>query len=321
MKTIFSTSDVHPRHRFDYWHSVACARIVDHDSVAECPQTFQGRLQSGSLGDMTLVSFANSPMAISHTARQAAHANSAEILICRQFSGAVQLEQNGRETRLDPGEIALLDPRLPYHGKFLPGAEMLVLKAPRKLVEARVGSTQDMMAYSIKPDGGETAILSAYLTALPSYLDTLHQEGQPMIQDHVLDLLGISLLANTHRSRSRLSYARTIAVLKIRAAIEARLSDPALTAATVAAAAGISERYANAVLAKEGTSIRRLILARRLARCRSALEDPLQKQRSVSDIAYRWGFSDMTHFGRAFRAVYGLLPSELRKHSADQRVT
>jgi AraC-like DNA-binding protein len=33
----------------------------------------------------------------------------------------------------------------------------------------------------------------------------------------------------------------------------------------------------------------------------------------VSEIAYGWGFSDMTHFGRRFKAAYGLLPSEYRR--------
>jgi AraC-like DNA-binding protein len=36
---------------------------------------------------------------------------------------------------------------------------------------------------------------------------------------------------------------------------------------------------------------------------------------TVSEIAYAWGFSDMTHFGRKFRRVYGLSPSEYRKRA------
>jgi AraC-like DNA-binding protein len=50
-----------------------------------------------------------------------------------------------------------------------------------------------------------------------------------------------------------------------------------------------------------------------LARCRRALEDPRQAHRSIREIAYGWGFSDMTHFGRSFRKAYGMLPSAYRK--------
>ena len=62
----------------------------------------------------------------------------------------------------------------------------------------------------------------------------------------------------------RLSSARSLALVNLRAAIEARLTDPALDAGTVAAAAGVSVRYANEVLARNDTSIMRLVQARRL---------------------------------------------------------
>jgi AraC family transcriptional activator of tynA and feaB len=86
---------------------------------------------------------------------------------------------------------------------------------------------------------------------------------------------------------------------------------------SVAAAAGVSLRYANAALADENTSISRVIQERRLARCKKALEDPAQAHRTVSDIAYSWGFSDMTHFGRKFREAFGRLPSEYRRAIRD----
>jgi AraC-like DNA-binding protein len=50
-----------------------------------------------------------------------------------------------------------------------------------------------------------------------------------------------------------------------------------------------------------------------LARCRRALEDSRQAHRSLSEIAYGWGFSDMTYFGCSFRKAYGMLPSVYRK--------
>ena len=88
-----------------------------------------------------------------------------------------------------------------------------------------------------------------------------------------------------------------------------------LDAAGVASAAGVSIRYANAALADEGTSIMRLVQTRRLARCRMAFDDPTQEQRSVSEIAGSWGFSDMTHFGRSFKAAFGCAPTEYRRQA------
>lgn len=105
-------------------------------------------------------------------------------------------------------------------------------------------------------------------------------------------------------------------LMRVRAAIEARLDNPYLDARMVAEAAGISLRCANAVLADTNTSVIRLVRERRLEHCRKALEDPSQSGRTISEVAFSWGFSDMTHFGRSFRKAYGLLPKDYRQQAA-----
>jgi AraC-like DNA-binding protein len=117
------------------------------------------------------------------------------------------------------------------------------------------------------------------------------------------------------------SCAGSRALFRIRAAIERSLTDPSLNGMHAAASAGLSVRYANKLLAERNSSLGRLIQSLRLERCRKALEDPLQAYRKVSEIAYAWGFSDMTHFGRSFRRKYGTLPSEYRRMQSKSEVS
>ncbi|HEV7612638.1 MAG TPA: hypothetical protein VGO37_12215 [Steroidobacteraceae bacterium] len=69
MKKLFSTEDVHPRDRFDYWHSVACNNLVGHSSTPECRQTFAAEIETGMLSDIELVLFENSPMDVARTVK------------------------------------------------------------------------------------------------------------------------------------------------------------------------------------------------------------------------------------------------------------
>jgi AraC-like DNA-binding protein len=154
---------------------------------------------------------------------------------------------------------------------------------------------------------------------LPTYIGVLSPAIESLVSEQILDLLAAALAKTRQWHGGRASTGRFLVLTKIRAAIDARLSDPACDSAMVAAAAGISIRYANAVLADENTSIRRLLRTRRLARCRGALQDPLQAHRTVSEIAFSWGFSDLTHFGRKFKEVYGLLPSDCRPRAKAAR--
>ena len=76
----------------------------------------------------------------------------------------------------------------------------------------------------------------------------------------------------------------------------------------MAAETGISVRYANTLLSAEGSSLERYILNRRLERCRRALEDPRHAHRTIGEIAFAWGFSDLSHFARRFKAKFGVSP-------------
>jgi AraC-like DNA-binding protein/mannose-6-phosphate isomerase-like protein (cupin superfamily) len=311
VRTLFSTSDVHPRDGYDYWHEILCKKVIEHDCIPQCRRTFRAELQAGAIADIALLHYESSPMYCSATAHHAAHANAEELFVVRQGAGVTVIEQDGREAALEAGDITLVDPRRPMAAKYFKGSKILILKVPRRQLEARIGKTLQMTALSIKPLE-EHALTSAFLAMLPTHTDMLSAAAADIVRDQALDLAAVSLAKAMDRGRPLVSSARSLALVSVRAAIEARLADPALDSETVAAAAGVSVRYANAVLADDGTSIMRLVQARRLERCRRALQDPSQAARTVSEIAYGWGFSDMTHFGRRFRAAYGLLPSEYR---------
>jgi AraC family transcriptional regulator, positive regulator of tynA and feaB len=316
MERVFSTDNVHTRDRFNYWHEVACRTIVEHDSWPDCRAGFEAQIEVGALAGIGLVQFVNSPMTVSHTARHVARARSDDLLFCRQMAGALALEQETREIVLKAGEMTLLDPMLLYSGRFSSGSNLLVVKLPRRALEARVGKIRPMIAREMKPLDAETSLASSFLAMLPAHSGKFSHAAEEILKDQTLDLVALSLVKMLEDRVPRMSSARAVVLIHVRAAIESRLSDPNLDAEAVAAAAGVSVRYANAVLADEDTSIARLIQERRLARCRRAFDDPKQKYRTVSEIAYGWGFSDMTHFGRSFRRTYGTLPSEYRKRAS-----
>jgi AraC-like DNA-binding protein len=312
MKTIFSTIGVRQQDRFDSWHAAARQYVIDHDARPDCWLTFEAKLGSAALDGLNLVSFESSSMTVSHTPRHAAQATGDDLFVCRQLAGTLLLEQGCRELTLGSGDIALLDPRLPYSGRFSSGSSLLVVKVPRRRLEARVGRTGSLIARCMRREYGENGLLSDFLALLPSHAERLDLTAA-MVAEQALDLLAVALAKASGLPGPRVSSARLLVLIRLRSVIEANLTDPALSPAAVAAAVGVSLRYANAVLASENTSVGRLIQIRRLDRCCQALGDCTQAHRLISDIAYSWGFSDMTHFGRRFKAAYGLLPTEYRK--------
>lgn len=319
MNLVFSTADVPRRDRFDYWHSVACQNVVHHDSRPQSRPEFHAELRASALADLAFVEFSNAAMSVAHNAGHIAKASSDEYLICRQAEGRLLLVQEGRDALLAPGDITLIDPSLPYTGQFSADSRLLVVKVPRRKLEARLGPLRTAAARILRPVEADIGLASGYLATLPGFVDGLSPAAQETVRTQTLDLIALALGQVTGDQPASASSARSLVRMKVRAAIEARLHEPHLDLDMVAAAAGVSLRYANAALAEENTSLSRVVHERRLSHCRKALEDPAQSHRSVSDIAYSWGFSDMTHFGRRFRAAFGELPSEYRRSMSEAR--
>jgi AraC family transcriptional activator of tynA and feaB len=123
-----------------------------------------------------------------------------------------------------------------------------------------------------------------------------------------------ALLSNAQeRPKAGLSLDDEPAILSaIRLFIRQNLTNPGLSAASVASQFGISRRYVDKLFQKEGQTFEAFSVGERLSCARLDLLDPAFLRQNVSTIAYRWGFHDMSTFHRNFKMVYGETPGSLR---------
>jgi AraC-like DNA-binding protein len=80
----------------------------------------------------------------------------------------------------------------------------------------------------------------------------------------------------------------------------------------VAAHFGISLRTVHLRFELTGQTFRRWLLEQRLDACRAALRDTRQREANISEIAFRWGFNDLSYFNKAFRARFSTTPRAWR---------
>jgi AraC-like DNA-binding protein len=94
--------------------------------------------------------------------------------------------------------------------------------------------------------------------------------------------------------------------------IEDHLAESTLDPAIIAAASGISVRHLHRLFARNGRTVGDCIRERRLELCRSDLTDPRFRERTITDIAFHWGFSESAHFSRSFKKLFGICPRTFR---------
>src|SRR6266702_1665162 len=113
--------------------------------------------------------------------------------------------------------------------------------------------------------------------------------------------------------RSSLGTAHRIRIINF---IEAHLNDPDLTPTRIAEACKMTARYLHHLFSDQDETVARYILRRRLEACSRALQSGAQRGRTVTAIAFDYGFNSPTHFGRVFRAKFNVTPREYRREKA-----
>ena len=92
----------------------------------------------------------------------------------------------------------------------------------------------------------------------------------------------------------------------------ASLDDPELTPAKVAEQAGISVRTLHRSFQASGVTFWSWVRNERLDRCHIEVTDPSFPRRSITEVAFRWGFNELSTFDRGFRKRYGQSPRAAR---------
>jgi AraC-like DNA-binding protein len=77
----------------------------------------------------------------------------------------------------------------------------------------------------------------------------------------------------------------------------------------------LPSRYVRLLFAEEDERLSSYILRRRLEKCAEQIRKASRTRTTITDIAFSWGFSSMSHFARVFRAQYGMTAGEYRRWS------
>ncbi|WP_020178928.1 helix-turn-helix domain-containing protein [Methylopila sp. M107] len=312
MDTLFTTASLHARDRFEYWHEVAERVLTGHDSRPARRDRFDAELRAANLADLGLFSFEMGAMACERAGKHIAHGATDDLFLCRNGSGRFALEQNGRRNLFRSGDMVLLDANRRYSVQFSSNSQMIMLKIPRRILEARFGEMHDVFGAKLAGATGLNAHLAATLDSICSNVCDFDQATADTVRNHLVDLLAHTFNLMLGEGR-RLTTPRALALMRLKHVVEARIADPNFDGAAAARAAGMSVRYANALLGAQDTSLARFIRAARLDRCRQALADPAQDHRAIGEIVFAWGFQDISHFGRLFSATYGVTPRAYRR--------
>nr|WP_258571045.1 helix-turn-helix domain-containing protein [Flavimaribacter sediminis] len=318
VQQIWRTEEQATSDQFGYWREVVCDAFV-HLNPQRCDamgtnKPFFGEVEATRYGAVGVAHVRAQAQHVVRGTREIGRSSRSCYYLNLQVRGVGLTRQSGRDSVLAPGDFTIVDASRPYELGFGGDFHQLSLEIPTALANETLKDAENLLpGLFVSGAGGLGAVLSRYVFSLAEELRACSIEEENALMRGFLGLLAQApatrraIVVTDRRIRQR------ALLFAIKSSVGARLGDHDLKPGILARRFGISVRTLHNLFAEDGVSFGNWLLAERLKKSREALVSPDHCGRSIAEIAYAWGFSDQSHFGRAFRKKYGLAPREYRR--------
>lgn len=322
----WSTKEVEPHDRFDYWREVRSKGLfgmtaeLDRERRAE----FCGEFSLRRLGGAGLVELKASHYTVERSASDIADAPSDSLCVYQQLgSGGWFGGMRGSDFAIANGSFATSHADMPYRTAPLGagGFHVRVLKIPVSSIPV-----QDKRVRELAPRTFGDPTLAPLLGACFADLgeaaaDDGAIDATSLVQSSLVQALAHLALIERGivRPGSRRGQAalRTARLSQARRLIARHLQDPDLAPTTVADLLGISVRHLHILFETAAKSFSQTVTDERLKQSRRLMRET--PERLIADIATSCGFESLATYYRVFNAAYGMAPGDFRAQAPEGR--
>jgi AraC-like DNA-binding protein len=232
------------------------------------------------------------------------------VSIAAQVSGQTAMVHGGECWAFAPGDISLTDLASPFKSQAGEASTNISFRfsyAELCLPAEAIRSAAGDLAASPLHELFQAHVLQLY-RCLEEDIPALAAES---LGAATLELARAVIATVGQVEVARNDVANEALVTRIEAYVQQHLADPALSPGSIAHAHQISVRQLYKLWSERELGLAEWIIRGRLEGARHDIAKGGSP--GIAAVARQWGFTDPTHFGRRFRAAYGLSPREWRQ--------
>jgi AraC-like DNA-binding protein len=294
--------------RFGAWqHEVA--QLFDVAPVADIP-SFQGAIDGFMLDGMLVARNQFSEQKYRRDRRLVARTGLDAYLVQLYTAGGFDGYADNTEISVRAGDVCVFDLTETLATQAAQSATVSLV-IPKLLIDRHWNARAPVNGLVIQGATALGQVMGAHLSALSKAMPTVTVGEAPIIAATTARLVADCL---THCTSGGLSHGALQRALFERAIdfIRCNLGSPDLSPDSICKALNVSRPHLYRAFKAKG-GVMRNILEQRLRLAFSELSNPLNRDETISSIAFRCGFVSDSHFTRLFRQVFGLRPTDARE--------
>jgi AraC family transcriptional regulator, positive regulator of tynA and feaB len=310
-----STAGVKPADRREFWETYAGRLCSSFDLDLPSDEIFDASVNYTNVADLVFCRL-SAPVAhrVVHSAPLVRRDDRDVVKAMFQTEGTSFVEQDGRIARLQPGDWTIYETSRPS-STMVPGrAGMLFLIIPREKFLTRNFDLRNLVARRFASSHGLGKLIWSLVSATFDQAPEIRNRSGQDVADIVVQMTRLALLESA--DENAWADSKETIQERVKRYISSHLRDPDLSITKLADSTQCTKRYLHMAFHSEKISISDYILKLRLDRCREDLLNSAFARRSITDIAYSWGFNNSNHFSRCFKQQFGVSPRHLRTELA-----
>jgi AraC family transcriptional activator of tynA and feaB len=293
--------------QYEAWRDAVSATHLAWDLPRRSESAFNGKIRRQPLGAADIIQCRCDPCQGRRGRAEIARAGEATYGLLYIVGGRERIYQDDAEITLRAGTFMIWDSTRRIDFRVPETLQKITLMLPQRMMEAALPNARDLTGIPVSAREGSGALFATHLRSLARQGAEL-----PAAQHDAVLQATLSLMSTAFETLAVSAGAdpRRKLIGRISGHILRNLADPALTPERIADSLCLSQRQLHRVFRISGWTVERWIWHQRLLRCRQELD--LREKTPISQIAFRWGFSDAAHFSRAFRDAFGASPRDYR---------
>jgi AraC-like DNA-binding protein len=322
----WTTDDRPAAEQFSYWREVICEaftplaaeRTRAHLPVQTDRRAISSWVRSRGLTATNCAEVASATQLITHGAEEVRRTGKDHVFVNLQLAGHCVASQDGRDCVVRPGGFALFDTSSQYSLEFVADPDrrewhVVSFRVPRAQLVPLLADPQGFT--SVAHDGttsGLAQIVASTMMSTWDAIDTLDVSSADAAETAFTTVLAAAAGGNDQLRETRRGSLDDTLRASINRYLAGHIRRPNVSAALVAQRFGISVRKLHKLYESCDLSFAQTVMAFRTdGVARELATDP--GGRSLTELAARWGFSDLSHLNRVFRSRYDCLPSQYRE--------